>query len=226
MAKHSAHIAEDGLVEETLIRRGTTQPQPAVSAYVAQRASDIKTKARTRPRYQPTGIKLADRALDVVDTVTNGRADWVQRFVSYSVIGGVAALINLLTLALVLNDVPISGVSRAVRYAIAFALATEVSLMANFIPNDRITFSHLPGHSRSWLARCVRFHMTGIGGIIVTGLVSGSLHLVAHMPALVAQAVALIVALAFNFTFHHVFTYHHAPDLVQSFPAASWYHDA
>ena len=196
-------VAQDGPAEETMMRRGTTQPMPAVSA---RGASDKKIK--TRPTYHPTGIKLADRALDLADNLTNGRADWVQRFFSYSFIGGIAALINLLTLELVLNHVPIP-VSHDVHYAIAFVVATEVSLMANFIPNDRITFSHLPGHSRSWLARCLRFHMTGVGGIIVTALVSGSLHLIAQVPALASQAVALIVALAFNFTFHHLFTYRH-----------------
>ena len=198
-------VAQDGMVEETTMRRGTTQPMPAVSA---RAASDSKAKVHSRPSYHPTGVKLADRALDLVDNVTNGRADWVQRFFSYSFIGGIAALINLLTLELVLNHVPLP-VSHDVHYAIAFVVATEVSLMANFIPNDRITFSHLPGHSRSWLARCVRFHMTGVGGIIVTALVSGSLHLAAHVPALLSQAIALIVALAFNFTFHHIFTYRH-----------------
>jgi putative flippase GtrA len=196
-------VAQDSPVEDTIMRRGTTQPMPAVSARDAS-----KSKTKPRPSYRPTGIKLADRALDVVDNVTNGRADWVQRFFSYSFIGGLAALINLLTLELVLNHVPIP-VSHDVHYAIAFVVATEVSLMANFIPNDRITFSHLPGHSRSWLARCLRFHMTGVGGIIVTALVSGSLHLLAQVPALASQAVALIVALAFNFTFHHLFTYRH-----------------
>jgi putative flippase GtrA len=201
-------VAQDGQVEETMMRRGTTQPMPAVSA---RAASESQSKSRPRPTYHPTGIKLADRALDLADELTNGRADWIQRFFSYSFIGGVAALINLLTLGLVLNNVPIPGVSHDVHYAIAFIIATEVSLMANFIPNDRITFSRLPGHSRSWLARCIRFHMTGVGGIIVTALVSGSLHLAAHVPALASQAVALIVALAFNFTFHHLFTYRHKP---------------
>ncbi len=187
------------------MRRGTTQPMPTVSA---RTNGSGPVKSRPRPSYHPTGVALADRALDLVDELTNGRADWIQRFFSYSFIGGIAALINLLTLGLVLNFVPIP-VSHDVHYAIAFVVATEVSLMANFIPNDRITFSRLPGHSRSWLARCIRFHMTGIGGVIVTALVSGSLHLIAHVPALLSQAVALIVALAFNFTFHHVFTYRH-----------------
>ena len=201
-------VAQDGMVEETIMRRGTTQPMPTVSA---RADGDTTRKARSRPSYHPTGIEAADRALDLVDELTNGRADWVQRFFSYSFIGGIAALVNLLTLAFVLNFVPIPGVSHDVHYAIAFVVATEVSLMANFIPNDRITFSRLPGHSRSWLARCIRFHMTGVGGIIVTALVSGSLHLLAHVPALVSQAVALMVALAFNFTFHHIFTYRHKP---------------
>jgi putative flippase GtrA len=34
------------------------------------------------------------------------------------------------------------------------------------------------------------------------------------VPALPAQAVALIIATAFNFTFHHLFTYRHKPATV------------
>lgn len=187
---------------ESLMRPGDTLPMPAAGAR--------PVRERRIPSYHPTGIALADRTLDVIDRLTGGRAEWVQRAVSYLMVGGFAAVINLITLTLVLNLVPLP-VSYSVHYLIAFAVATEVSIMANFIPNDRITFSRLPGHSRSWLERCARFHLTCVGGVLVTLAVSGALHLFFQVPALFAQAVALIVATAFNFTFHHVFTYRHKP---------------
>lgn len=54
-----------------------------------------------RPSYIPTSWTIVNRALDIVDKVTNGRADWVQRFFSYSFIGGIAALVNLTIFSLV-----------------------------------------------------------------------------------------------------------------------------
>lgn len=169
---------------------------------------------RRQPSYHPTRFALANRALDMVDRLTGGRAEWIQRLFSYLFVGGIAAVINLITLQLTLNLLENAPFSHRVHYVIAFAVATEVSIMANFIPNDRVTFSHLPGHGRSWLQRCGRFHVTCVGGVIVTFAVSSLLHLVFQVPALPAQAVALVIATAFNFTFHHLFTYRHKPATV------------
>jgi putative flippase GtrA len=192
-----------------------TQPTPAAARAVEADTAILptaKTESERRlPSYRPTGMAKVDHLLDLTDRLTGGRAEWVQRAFSYLFVGGIAAIINLVTLQLVLNALEGAPFSHQVHYVIAFAIATEVSIMANFIPNDRITFSHLPGHSRSWIQRCARFHVTCTGGIIVTFAVSALLHLVFKMPALPAQAVALIIATAFNFTFHHLFTYRHKP---------------
>src|SRR6266699_5150473 len=51
--------------------------------------------SRLLPSYHPTPWKLVNRVLDIVDIVTGGRADWVQRLFTYLFIGGVAALVNL-----------------------------------------------------------------------------------------------------------------------------------
>lgn len=190
-----------------------TQPTPAATQAV-EADTAILPKANTErrlPSYHPTGMAKVDRLLDFTDQLTGGRAEWVQRAFSYLFVGGIAAIINLVTLQLMLNALEGAPFSHQVHYVIAFAIATEVSIMANFIPNDRITFSHLAGHSRSWIQRCERFHITCTGGIIVTFAVSALLHLIFKVPALPAQAVALIIATAFNFTFHHLFTYRHKP---------------
>lgn len=192
-----------------------TQPTPTATRAV-EADTAVLPKARTKserslPSYHPTGMAKVDRLLDFTDQLTGGRAEWIQRAFSYLFVGGIAAIINLVTLQLMLNALEGAPFSHQVHYVIAFAIATEVSIMANFIPNDRITFSHLPGHSRSWVQRCARFHVTCTGGIIVTFAVSALLHLIFKVPALPAQAVALIIATAFNFTFHHLFTYRHKP---------------
>jgi putative flippase GtrA len=166
------------------------------------------------PSYQPTRWLVVNRSLDFVDAVTHGRADWAQRLVSYLFVGGFAALVNLAVFSTIyywVFPIPPNTTDEFVRglhWFVAFAIATEISILANFIPNDYLTFRHLPGHKRSWLARCVRFHMTCVAGTLLTLGISFALHLV-HVQAWVAQAVALILVTAFNFTAHHVFTYRH-----------------
>jgi putative flippase GtrA len=192
--------------------------EKSVGYYDTYQSPDVESGAkkpqRALPSYHPTGKPRIDHLLDLADQLTGGRAEWVQRAFSYLFVGGIAAIINLITLQLTLNWLAGTPFSHRVHYVIAFAVATEVSILANFIPNDRITFSHLPGHSRTWIQRCARFHVTCVGGVIVTFAVSGILHLVFKVPALPAQAVALIIATAFNFTFHHLFTYRHKPSPV------------
>jgi putative flippase GtrA len=168
---------------------------------------------RPMPSYHPTRSALANRALDVADRVTNGRAGWVQRFVSYGFIGGFAAVVNLILFNAIFYLAPLPY-DHAIwwqdlgHYIIAFVVASEISIFANFIPNDYFTFRHLPGHQRSWLARAVRFHVTCMVGVLLTFLISVGLHFVGIAAGL-AQAMAIAIVFLFNFTFHHVFTYRH-----------------
>src|SRR5579884_2415907 len=105
------------------------------------------------PSYRPYPWAFANQVLDVVDTVTGGRAGVCQRFVTYVVIGGFAALVNLAVFYLVFDYIK-QPPNDVIRNVIASVLAAEISIMANFIPNDFVTFRHLPGRARSWKARC------------------------------------------------------------------------
>lgn len=185
---------------EQMMTRGATQPIPAQSLHAARMPS------RRPPSYHPTGWALADRALEVVDNVTGGRAEWVRRVFSYLVIGGFAAVVNLIVFAVMLHLIALP-VAPHVHYIIANLTAAEISILANFVPNDRFTFRYLPGHQRMWLARCARFHLTAIGGTVVTLIISVGLNGLG-LPGIIAQAIGLIIALIFNFTLHHLFTYH------------------
>ena len=99
----------------------------------------------------------------------------------------------------------LEDVNSFIAYGLAFVVGTEVSIVSNFILNDRLTFGDL--HTRSWQARCLRYHVTSAGGVLLTlGSSFALLHLL-HVPALPAQATALIVATACNFVLHSVFTY-------------------
>jgi putative flippase GtrA len=160
------------------------------------------------PTYVPTGVARVDSLLALADRVTRGKAGVLQRTVSYLIIGGFAAVVNLVCLVLLYNVTPMPF-SDGVHWNVAFVLAAEISILANFIPNDYFTFRHLPGHARSWWQRCWRFHSTAIAGTLVTYVVSWSLLTWVHMIALFAEAIAIIIALVFNFTFHHIWTYRH-----------------
>lgn len=204
MAKQMAGEGPAETPEQILL--GTTQPLPALAR--APIASRPLSAGAARRSYHPTGWGFADRTLDVVDNLTGGKADWFQRLFSYLFIGGCAALVNLLGMYIFFYRVPLAA-DKNVHYIVADVIATEISIIANFIPNDRITFSRLPGHQRSWLARCVRFHLTAIVGTVITIVLSFALYTVFGLPGLIPQAIAIIIALGFNFTFHHLFTYRH-----------------
>jgi putative flippase GtrA len=160
------------------------------------------------PSYRPYPWPFANRILDAVDQLTDGRAGVCQRFATYVIIGGFAAVVNLVVFytTFYLIHLPLNDMAHNL---IASVLAAEISIMANFIPNDYFTFRHLPGHARSWSARCMRFHITSIGGSLLTfSLQFGFTHLI-RVPAIIAQASALILVLIYNFSFHHIFTYRH-----------------
>jgi putative flippase GtrA len=160
------------------------------------------------PSYQPTPLAFVNRLLDLVDTITHGRAGWVQRFFVFAFIGGCAALVNMIVFYIV-YDVIALPVHEALHNVIAEVCAAELSILANFIPNDYFTFRRLPGHSRSWLARCLRFHTVSVGGSVLTFLIEFSISHLTPIRPIIAQAIALILVLFYNFTFHHLFTYRH-----------------
>jgi putative flippase GtrA len=167
--------------------------------------------SRPLPSYRLTPWPFANHILDRVDKLTGGRADWVQRFCTYLIIGGFAALVNLAVFSLVLYRIrlPFDGTMHGsmIHNMIASVLAAEISILANFIPNDYFTFRYLAGHERSWLARCTRYHMTSIVGSVLTFLIQFGFSYMGHVRSIFAQATALIIVLVYNFSFHHIFTY-------------------
>ncbi len=154
--------------------------------------------------YYDTRWPIVNQALALTEELTGGRAGAVQRLFTYVLIGGTAALVNLGVLAIFQSE----GSFKVLWYLIlANVAAYELSILANFIPNDYFTFRFLPGHQRSWLARCLRFHITSLSGVLVTSALFFVFYHWFGLVALVAQAIALIIAVFYNFTVHHLFTY-------------------
>jgi len=154
------------------------------------------------------GKSFTDWIVRVINKITLGKADMVQRLFCFILVGGLGSIVNLLCFSLLYHFLMQSAVEM-VAYFLAFVIATEVSILHNFVLNDWITFRHLRGHNRYWFVRCVRFHVTSAGGALVTLGISFAFFHVLHVPLLFSQGIALVAATLFNFTFHHMFTYGH-----------------
>src|SRR5216684_5531635 len=152
----------------------------------------LRAVAKPVHSYQPYPWPLANRVLDFIDAKTNGRAGWLQRFVSYLFFGGLAALVNLLIFYIMDYHVLASFTTNHafLGHTLSYVVASECSILANFIPNDRFTFSSLPGAERPWLQRCLRFHMTCIVGSLLTYLIMMALTTFAHVPSIISEAIA------------------------------------
>jgi putative flippase GtrA len=192
---------------EPALARGTTQPMAAAPRYSATALGYQRT-------YYLTRWPAVNQLLAYTDTVTKGRAGWLQRIFTYLMAGGFAAAVNLSVFQAMLL-LPL-GLSEQAHNLVAYLVAAEISIIANFIPNDYLTFRHLPGHARSWWQRCLRFHITTSLGTALTFVLEYTLHFVVRfgtfrIPAVVAEAIAIVIVLFFNFTMHHVFTYRHDP---------------
>ncbi len=159
----------------------------------------------TGKSYYDTRWPLVNQILAITERLTGGRAGVIQRLFTYLVIGGTAAVVNLSAFAIFEHFGSLKVFSP---YSVfAYFTAYEVSILANFIPNDYFTFRFLPGHQRSWIARGLRFHATSLSGVLVTFALSWVFYHPLNLPLLVSQALALILAVFYNFTVHHLFTY-------------------
>lgn len=203
-----ASALDAGLADAKAISFAAPRQRVPSRAVAAAPPAPSAASASAEPSYAPTGIALLDTLLARTDDLTHGKAGLLQRAFTYICIGGFAAVVNLVTLYLVYN-VATLPFSPNIHWFIAFVIAAEVSTMTNFVLNDRITFSRLPGHARSWGARCLRFHSTSLAGTIATLVLSFAFKTWLGMSAIIAEAIAIIIALALNFTMHHLWTYRH-----------------
>lgn len=139
-----------------------------------------------------------------------GKDATLQRLFSYIAVGAMSAGINLMVFQIIYN-VSLTACPNPARYLLAYTGSAEMAAMANFLLNDRYTFQRLPGHARPWIARCLRFHSTAAGGLLVTLMMSLGLHYGLHVAPLLAQAMAILLALVFNLTMHYLWTYRPLP---------------
>ena len=183
---------------------------PAMLAANPMSAHRGNSESAGRISYHPTQWTLVNRVLNKVDRLSGGRAGWVQRFISYGLIGSYAAVVNLVIFSLIYYGLSApfgtgSG-ARSLWYIVVFIISAEISTLTNFVINDHVTFRNLPGHARTWWMRCLRFHLTSLLGTLLTLALSFGLHQTGTA-AILAEAIALAIAFLFNFAMHHLFTY-------------------
>lgn len=124
----------------------------------------------------------------------------MRRFVSFLLMGGVCALLNL----------SIIGILTALLrwpYLPSALIATETSVFVGFLLNDHITFRDLAGRRRSWLRRCLGFHGAAVAGQLLTFSLAAGLITILHFIPFFAQASALGVMAIFNFVAQRYVTY-------------------
>jgi putative flippase GtrA len=157
------------------------------------------------PSYSPTKWDFVNNILDRVDVITKGRAGSLMMFATFLVIGGFTSIINL-AVATGVWDLFLPT-SNALTNLAGTVIGIEISLIVNFIFNDRFTFNHAPGHDRPWIVRFFRFHATGLVGVLLTiGLESVFTDFL-QLNKTIALAISIIIVLFYNFTFHQIFTY-------------------
>ncbi len=123
-------------------------------------------------------------------------ANWVQ-LLKFGVVGGLGYLINLAIFALLTNGF-------GVHHTLAAVGAFCVAVFNNFLWNRYWTFGPGDGHPAFQAARffTVSFGSLLINLVILEALVAGT-----SMGALTAQAIAVAVAMPFNFIGNKLWTF-------------------
>lgn len=202
-------------MDQTIVQSNVDEvldPSQEIIEEIAEEIAEIVEHAAgatsAKRSYQPTRWPQVNALLDKLDTMTNGRAGSLVQFATFLVFGGITTIINLAIVYIVYYRIQMPFLtSDGARNLLASILGCELSLTVNFVLNDNYTFKNMPGRSRSFLGRFWRFQTTGIVGTLLNLGIQNGLHNLAHMNALIAEAIAVIIVLFYNFFVQSFFTY-------------------
>jgi putative flippase GtrA len=150
-----------------------------------------------------------------LDRVSGGKAAKIVPVLSFLVIGGSASVMNLI-IVFTCDFLDRAHHNELLHNLIYSAIGTEISLIYNFMLNDRFTFRALVDGRRSWLQRCIRFHGPASVGFTLTLLLYSLFFTITKpLPAhyhhsVISQAMAIIIVTAVNFLMHRFWTYRSA----------------
>lgn len=165
------------------------------------------------PDQPPTRYQALTRyCVARLDQYTHGHAAEVTRVVSFLIVGGLGALVNL-------GFVWVFSSFMRLPHEVSIVLATEIALLFNFSLNDRFTFHTQIDSRRPYWLRCLRFHGPSALGFVLTLLISYVVYHYGHLSSVLAQAVAILVVTAINFLMHSFWTYRPTTPLRQEQPA-------
>ena len=197
--------------EETVKREAVRQRPPRSGTPSVARDQDDEVAAQVNPRVSTgrltRGQVLYQRFYQLLDAKSGGKAADLMRLIQFLIVGGSASVLNLVCVAVLDAIFRPNGV---LPVFFATAAATEISLLFNFVLNDRFTFRNLVNGQRTWAQRCLRFHGPASVGFILTLLISNSVHHFGHQKLVVSQAIAIVIVTMVNFFMHRNWTYREA----------------
>lgn len=132
------------------------------------------------------------------------------RVLRFGLVGASGALLNTVILWLLtrFGQLPL---------LVASAIATELSILSNFWLNDRWTF-RTAIHRYGLVGRLLRYNGIALGGLLITvGLLALLMHF-AHLALVLANLLAIVGALAWNYLINARWTWqqHPAPMTTQT----------
>ena len=200
--------------EETVKREAVRQrpprfgpPQATLDHTDADGTTQVHPRGVLPPSNNSRWQALYNRFYQLVNAKSGGKAADMMRLVQFLIVGGSASVLNLVCVAILDGIFQPNGV---LPVFLATAAATEISLLFNFILNDRFTFRNMVSGSRTWFQRCIRFHGPASVGFVLTLIISNSVHHFAHQKLVVSQAIAIVIVTMVNFFMHRNWTYREA----------------
>jgi len=132
--------------------------------------------------------------------IVHRRSDELRRVGTYLAIGALITLENLVSITFLTRQ-------HVIPYVVYIAVAQEVSVLFNFLLNDRFTFHTVTAIRYPWHVRCLRFHSIALSGGIATVGISTVMHQVFHLMPVIAQLIAISTMTFVNFAMHRFWTY-------------------
>ncbi len=128
------------------------------------------------------------------------RTGELKRIIKFVAVGASGTVVNLGLLALLREGA-------GLHYLFSGAIAFEVSIVSNFILNDRFTFSDRRRTEGGFLGRLWRFNATSLGGFVIYLGILALLTEVVGLHYLVSAAVGIVAAFGWNFLVNSAWTW-------------------
>jgi len=130
------------------------------------------------------------------------RTGELKRILKFVLVGGSGTLVNLGLLAIMTSDE-----APLLEKLIAGAIAFEISVIWNFILNDRITFRDRRQGGGGFLGRLLRFNTTSLGGLVIYLGFLALLTEAFSLHYIVAAAIGIVAAFGWNFLINSIWTW-------------------